>query len=331
MGDIPKRLVRHPAVVAVVDHPPAGGERAPARIDPGRPPQVAIAAFVVDPFPAAVLLKRVGIVANGLGQIGCRLPAGLQALGPDAVAIRVPIIPGSIHSAVALRGFPAVGYQGGSTLAHLVLVAGFFVHKIDNPAYSNHFQGLVTHVQVKGRIPQGHHVAKGSGDLDHPVHAAIVEPRQTGGHVHGGGVLVQGDQFDLGVLADPHPGTVGHDELGLGLVVGVKGVFQTKGRILDRQHPVFFLFDIAQQLAFNVGDAADQNGLGSGGPDRGRNNGQDGGKKQKNGQAQCVPQRDRSHGVFLDGELNQTGRAGAILYIVAPSISTGKQGNNCGN
>ena len=67
VGDIAERLIRNPAVIAVIHAPAAGGVRPPAWIDSGRPPHVAIIAFVIDAFPTAIFFQSIGFVADGFG------------------------------------------------------------------------------------------------------------------------------------------------------------------------------------------------------------------------------------------------------------------------
>ena len=258
VGHVAERLVRHPAVVAVVDDPAAGGVGPPVRLDPGGPPQVVVGALVADPLPAAVLLQRGRFLADGLGQVVGGAAGGVQAPGPVVVTQYVPIVPAGVHRAVARFGAGAVGDDRGKPFPHLVLATGGLVEEIHGAADGDHLGAVVAHVDVDHGVTQGHHRAERGGHLDDPVRVFVVHPGQAQAHVQGGGVRVEGDELQLGVLAGTDPGAVGHDELGAGVVLHVEAVLQAEGRVTHGAHPVAVLLDVAEQVAFDVGDAADQ-------------------------------------------------------------------------
>ena len=295
VGHVAKGFIGHPAVITVIDYPASGGIGTPTRIDPSWPPQIAISPFVVDPLPSTVFLKHIGLVMQGCGKVGGGGSASFQPFGPNAVPVGIPVIPGSIHGTAAQSGLPTVGNQGGVALAHFELGAALCMDKINHTANGNHFKRFIANIEVKHGITQRDHISIRCGDLDHAVHAAIVEPGQSRGHIHGGGVLVQGDQLDLGVLAHPYPGAVWQNEFGLGVVIGIECILQAKRRVLDGQHPVPLLLDISEHLAFDMTDATNQNRFGLSGANRSRRLGQDD-EQERNKQAHGMVEHHRLHG-----------------------------------
>ena len=258
VGHVTERFVRHPAVVAVVHDPAAGGVGPPVRLDPGRPPQFVVGAFVAHPLPAAVFLEGGRLLADGRGQVVGGAAGGVDPLGPVIVAQGVPVVPVGIDGAVARFGAAAVGDDRGKALLHLVLAVRGLVEEIHGAADGDHFHALVAHVDVEHRVTRRHHRAKGRGHLDDTVRVLVVEACQARAHVHGGGVRMQGDELQLAVLAGADPGAVGHDELGAGIFFHIEAVLQAEGRVTYGAHPVLVLLDVAEQVAFDVGDAADQ-------------------------------------------------------------------------
>jgi len=74
-------------------------------------------------------------------------------------------------------------------------------------------------------------------------------------------VASKGNELDLGVTSRANHGRVGHDEFRFTGAIRIQGVVEAEGCILDRDHPILFLRNIAKQLSGDVGYPSDKNAL----------------------------------------------------------------------
>jgi hypothetical protein len=65
----------------------------------------------------------------------------------------------------------------------------------------------------------------------------------------------------LSAGSNPDPKTVGHDEFSFRGRIGIQRVAQTEWGVLRYNDPVLALWNIAQDLPFDIGNAPDQNRL----------------------------------------------------------------------
>ena len=130
--------------------------------------------------------------------------------------------------------------------------------EIDAAADGNDFYGLVTDVEVKNCVNRRDHVSEWRRRLDDGVIAIVVKTGKAGGDVHGCRIRTEVDKLNLRVFAHPNPVPVRHNELGLGIDTRIQRIFQAEGRIPDREDPVFFFFNVAQEFSFDVRDPANK-------------------------------------------------------------------------
>ena len=62
VGNVSKRLIGHPDLIAVIIGPSADGEGLPIWFNSRRPPELAVFALIINPFPRSGLLQVVGVV-----------------------------------------------------------------------------------------------------------------------------------------------------------------------------------------------------------------------------------------------------------------------------
>ena len=224
MGDIAERLIGNPAVVAVIDGPATGGKRPPPPFDPGRPPHIPIGSLIIDSLPPAILFEIVGFLPNRFRQVARRGFAAPQARLPEFVALAIPVVPFGIDRAISAGDFPLVGDNRRIPLQNLIPGIRAGMHEIHVAVHGDDFQGNVTDIEVEDRSARGNDIAERRRHLDDDVFAFVVQPGKTRGHIHGRGIRIEIDKLDLGILARPHPGSVGHHELGLGKVTRIERI-----------------------------------------------------------------------------------------------------------
>jgi len=290
VGHVAERLIRNPALVAVVGRPSTGGERGP----PGRnggAPERPIAPFVVDLFPPSVLIEGIGLIMQAGREVAHRFAAHFRSFGPELVALAVPVIPVSVDIALARGDLLAVGDHrgppGGDFVPGLIAVQD----QIDLAFQGDDFERPITDVEIKHAIGRCYHITERRGCADDTLGVPVVEPCHAGGNVGFGEVRAQSDELDLGAAANPDPGIVGHNEFRFTRGVGIEGILQAEGGIPDRCHPVLLLGYVPEQLTLDVGNAAHQGSF-SGFPGGGGSPGRPGCRKhQHEYNKEAFPQR----------------------------------------
>ena len=112
MGDVAKRFIGHPTLVAIIVDPPAAGKRPPVGVDVGRSPHFLVFILVVDPFPSSILIQYTGVIMQLPRKISCGFTCDFLSFFPQSVPVAVPAVPRGIHGPGTGRNRMTVRQQG---------------------------------------------------------------------------------------------------------------------------------------------------------------------------------------------------------------------------
>ena len=115
---------------------------------------------------------------------------------------------------------------------------------------------LVANIEIKGGVLRGHDIPERRGGLDDRICAFIENTHDPKGHVNLDRFRLRCDELELRRPAKADPDIVGHDDLGLALLVRIESVLDSERRIPDRGYPVVLIRYETQQLAFHGCDTA---------------------------------------------------------------------------
>jgi hypothetical protein len=146
VAHISERLMRNPAIIPVIVHPSAHGERGPSWGDIKGTPEIAIVIVIIDSRPGAVFLQLPGMIVQVWRKIFHRVSPRAQPARPQIIPLGIPFIPVGIWCPLAGGDLLAVREDGGRARHHFVLLGAAGMHIIDLAFQGDHFHGLIAYV-----------------------------------------------------------------------------------------------------------------------------------------------------------------------------------------